>query len=59
MKHSLLYELFQLNLRVQAFSLTKEITEKFILRNKLGKKKYFRKDIKKSRLSNLKDIIYI
>ena len=47
-KHNLLHELFQLYLRVRAFSLAKDITDKFKLPNKLGKKKSLRKDIKKS-----------
>ena len=47
-KHNLLNELFQLYLRVRAFSLAKDITDKFKLRNKSGKKKSLRKYIKKS-----------
>ena len=47
-KHNLLHQLFQLYLRVRAFSLAKYITDKFKLPNKLGKKKSLRKDIKKS-----------
>ena len=47
-KHSLLLELFQLYLRVRAFSLAKDITVKFNLRNQSKKKKSLRKDIKKS-----------
>ena len=47
-KHNLLHELFQLYLRVRAFSLTKDITDKFKLKKKSGKKKCLRKDIKKS-----------
>ena len=47
-KHSLLLELFQLYLRVRAFSLAKDITVKFNVRNQSKKKKSLRKDIKKS-----------
>ena len=47
-KHNLLYELFQLYLRVRAFSLAKDITDKFKVRNKSGRKKSLRKYIKKS-----------
>ena len=41
-KHNLSHELFQLYLRVRAFSLAKDITDKFKLRNKSGKKKSLR-----------------
>ena len=47
-KHNLLYELFQLYLTVRAFSLAKDITDKFKVRNKSGRKKSLRKYIKKS-----------
>ena len=40
--------MFQLYLRVRAFSSAKDITDKFKLPKKLGKKKSLRKDIKKS-----------
>ena len=48
MKHNLLHEMFQLYLRVRSFSLAKDITDKFKLQNKSGKKKSLRKYIKKS-----------
>ena len=47
MKHNLWHEMFQLYLRVRSFSLAKDITDKFKLQNKSGKKKSWRKYIKK------------
>ena len=47
MKHNLLHEMFQLYLRVRSFPLAKNITDKFKLQNKSGKKS-LRKYIKKS-----------
>ena len=54
-KQNLLHEPLQLYLRVRAFSLGKDITDKFKLQNKSGKKKSLRIDIKKSP-ENLKTV---
>ena len=42
-KHNLLHELFQLYFRIQVFSLKKDITDKFKLRNESGRKTKIKK----------------